>query len=167
MSEAGVNRGAQFVADDKAFAVTRTFRYGDQEGEEMTFETNQAALMRAVDAWNDGNVESYLGLYDESIKLHAGTYDFPHKGAVAAMYKGFFAATSDLRLNIIEAFGDDDRLCARYAVDAIHTGELMGIAGTGKQISMIGITIMHFKDGRVVERWDVDNSAEVFAKLRG
>ena len=33
-------------------------------------------------------------------------------------------------------------------------------------LSMIGITVMHFEGGKVVERWDIDNSSEVFAELR-
>jgi predicted ester cyclase len=43
----------------------------------------------------------------------------------------------------------------------------MGIPPTGRQISIMGITIMHFEDGRVVERWDSDDSAEAFSRLRG
>jgi predicted ester cyclase len=111
-------------------------------------------------------VESYLELYDDRLRLHAGTYDFPDFHAVGNMYRGFFAATSDLRLTIDEAFGDEERLCARYTVTARHTGSLMGIPATGKPISIIGITVMHFDDGRVLERWDVDDSAEVFSRLR-
>jgi ketosteroid isomerase-like protein len=133
----------------------------------MDVEANEAALMRAVDAWNSGDVASYLELYAEGIKLHAGTYDFPDKKSVEGMYRGFFAATSDLRLEIHEAFGCEDNLAARYTVTGAHTGELMGIAPTGREISIEGITIMHFEDGKVVERWDIDDSAEAFSRLRG
>ena len=132
----------------------------------MSVKENTTALMRAVEAWNSGDVSSYVELYDEGIRLHAGNYDFPNKAAVEAMYKGMFAATSDLRLNILEVFGQDEKLCCRYSVDARHTGKLMGIEPTGKQFSIIGITVMHFEGERVVERWDVDNSSEVFADLR-
>jgi predicted ester cyclase len=72
------------------------------------------------------------------------------------MYTGFFVATSDLRLEIHETFGRDDKLAARYTVTGTHTGEQMGIPATGREISITGITIMHFEDGKVVERWDVD-----------
>jgi steroid delta-isomerase-like uncharacterized protein len=132
----------------------------------MGVKENEAALTRAVEAWNSGDVDSYMELYAENIRLHAGTYDFPDRSAVEGMYKGFHAATSDLRLDIHETIGHEDRLAARYTVTGTHTGELMGIPSTGKQISMTGVTIMHFEDGRVVERWDSDDSAEVFARLR-
>lgn len=133
----------------------------------MDAEQNATALMRAVEAWNSGDVDSYLELYADGIKLHAGTYDFPDKESVGGMYKGFFAATSDLRLDIHDTFGHEDKLAARYTVTGTHTGELMGIPPTGREISITGITIMHFEDGKVVERWDVDDSAEAFSRLRG
>jgi steroid delta-isomerase-like uncharacterized protein len=135
--------------------------------ESVQVKENEASLMRAVEAWNSGDVDSYLDLYAENIKLHAGPYDFPDKKSVEDMYKGFFAATSDLRLEIQEAFGQEDKLAARYTVTGTHTGELMGIPPTGREISIIGITIIHFEKGKVVERWDVDDSAEVFTRLRG
>jgi predicted ester cyclase len=133
----------------------------------MDVDTNEAALMRAVEAWNSGDVDSYMKLYAESIKLHSGTYDFPDKEAVERMYRGFHGATSHLRLDIHEKFGDGDKLAVRYTVTGTHTGELMGIPPTGGEISMTGITIMHFEDGAVVERWDADDSVEVLARLRG
>lgn len=130
-------------------------------------EPNEAALMRAVEAWNSGDVDSYMNLYDERLKLHAGSYDFPDKESVGNMYRGMFAGTSDVRLTIHEMFGHEEKLCARYTVTAKHTGELMGIAPTGATFSMSGITIMHFEDDRVVERWDVDDSAQVLSELGG
>jgi steroid delta-isomerase-like uncharacterized protein len=137
-----------------------------EKGDAMGVEQNAAALMRAVEAWNSGDVASYLELYAERINLHAGTYDFPDKKSVEGMYTGFFAATSGLRLEIHEAFGQEEKLAARYTVTGTHTGELMGIPPTGRDISIVGITIMHFEDGKVVERWDVDDSAEAFSGLR-
>jgi steroid delta-isomerase-like uncharacterized protein len=132
----------------------------------MSFERNEAALTEAVEAWNAGDVDAYLQLYDERLRLHAGTFDFPDKASAGDMYRGFFAATSDLRLTIHEAFGDGDRLAARYVVTGRHTGELMGIPATGTDIAITGITVMHFEDGKVLERWDADDSAEMFAGLR-
>ncbi|MGH2711755.1 MAG: ester cyclase [Actinomycetota bacterium] len=132
----------------------------------MGFEDNEKALMRAVEAWNAGDVDSYLELYADDIRLHAGTYEFPDRVEVAGMYKGFHAAVPGVQLEIHEAFGDGTKLVCRYTVRGTQTGELMGIAPTGNEISMTGITIMHFHGGRVVERWDSDDSAEVFSRLR-
>jgi hypothetical protein len=60
----------------------------------MGIKENEAALTRAVDAWNVGDTGSYMELYAENIELHAATYDFPDRRAVEGMCKGFHAATS-------------------------------------------------------------------------
>jgi steroid delta-isomerase-like uncharacterized protein len=137
-----------------------------RSGVAVDVQGSEAALMRAVEAWNSGDVDSYMELYAGNIRLHAGTYDFPDKKAVEGMYKGFHAATSDLRLDIHETFGDGERLAVRYTVTGTHNGELMGIPPTGRELSITGITVMHFEDGRVIERWDSDDSAEVLSRLR-
>jgi predicted ester cyclase len=132
----------------------------------MGFEENEAGLMRAVDAWNAGDVDTYMQLYSDDIELHAGTYDFPDRAAVEGMYKGFHAAVPGVQLEVHEAFGDGEKLVCRYTVRGTQTGDLMGIPPTGIEIAITGITIMHFEDERVVERWDSDDSAEVFSRLR-
>lgn len=132
----------------------------------MSVDKNDAALATAVDAWNAGDVEAYMQLYTADIRLHAGTYDFPDRAAVEGMYRGFHAAVPGVQLKIHETFGDGDRLAVRYTVTGRQTGDLMGIPPTGREISMTGITIMHFQGGKVAERWDSDDSAEVLSRLR-
>ena len=60
-----------------------------------------------------------------------------------------------------EAEGDE--VAARYVVYGTHQGEFMGIAATGKQITRAGITILHFRNGKCVERW---SQADTLGMLR-
>jgi steroid delta-isomerase-like uncharacterized protein len=133
----------------------------------MVEAANEASLSKAVEAWNSGNLERYLDLYAEDIKLHAGSLELPNKNSVRQMYSGMFDAVSDIRLEIHEFFGVEDKLSARYTVTAKHTGDLMGMPPSGKEFAINGITIMHFDRGKVTERWDVDDSFEVLSGLRG
>jgi steroid delta-isomerase-like uncharacterized protein len=138
-----------------------------EELEAEMVEANEASLSKAVEAWNSGNLERYLDLYAEDIKLHAGSLELPNKHSVRQMYSGMFDAVSDIRLEIHEVFGVEDKLSARYTVTAKHTGDLMGMPPSGKEFAINGITIMHFERGQVTERWDVDDSFEVLSGLRG
>jgi hypothetical protein len=36
----------------------------------MSVQSNEAALRKGIDAWNTGDLASYLDLYDEGIQLH-------------------------------------------------------------------------------------------------
>ena len=66
-----------------------------------------------------------------------------------------------------ETFGDGERLAVRYTVTGTHTGALMDISATSHEFSMTGITFMQFEKGRVVGRWDSDDSGEVLPNLQG
>jgi predicted ester cyclase len=41
----------------------------------------------------------------------------------------------------------------RFSVSGVNNGPFMGMPPTGKEISMDGITILAFRDGKCVERW--------------
>lgn len=46
-----------------------------------------------------------------------------------------------------------------------HRGELMGIAPTGREITMTDITILRIVDGKVVERWSEADSLGLLHQL--
>ena len=82
------------------------------------------------------------------------------------MYQGMFAATLDIHLNMLETFAQERSSVPDMRLTPATPGKLMGIEPTGTQFSMIGINVMHFEDGKVVERLDIDNSSEVFAGVK-
>ena len=46
---------------------------------------------------------------------------------------------------------EGDRVVARYSARGTHLGELMGIAPTGREITLTGIAIRRFSEGRIAE----------------
>ena len=50
-------------------------------------------------------------------------------------------------------FGEGNMVATRWTGRGTHTGELMGIPPTGKQVTVVGITISRVEDGKVVEEW--------------
>ena len=48
---------------------------------------------------------------------------------------------------------EGDKVVTRYTVSSIHQGEFFGVAATGEQITMSGISIDRFEDGKMVEEW--------------
>lgn len=46
-----------------------------------------------------------------------------------------------------------DRVVSRWTRRGTHAGELEGIPATGKDVTVSGITISRFVDGRIVEEW--------------
>ena len=46
-----------------------------------------------------------------------------------------------------------------------HTGELMGVPATGKEVRVRGVEIWRVADGRIAERWGVVDVAGLLAQL--
>jgi steroid delta-isomerase-like uncharacterized protein len=114
---------------------------------------NESNLQRALEAWNAGDLEGHLELYDDSIKLHGYSPEPMGKDEVRGFYAGIHQAFDGPQLTFHEVFGAGDRLVIRFTMTGTHRGEFMGIPPTAREVSVDGITILHFRDGRCVERW--------------
>lgn len=60
-------------------------------------------------------------------------------------------AFPDYRTEIEDQFADGDRVVIRWRSSGTHLGEFQGIAPTGKKITVSGITISRFADGKIAE----------------
>lgn len=66
------------------------------------------------------------------------------------MYRNAFA---DFRLTIEDIIAEGETVMARWTCRGAHKGELNGIAPTGKQISISGVTVARVASGKIVEGW--------------
>jgi steroid delta-isomerase-like uncharacterized protein len=48
---------------------------------------------------------------------------------------------------------EDDLVVEQFTASGTHQGDLMGVPGTGREISLPGINIFRVRDGRITERW--------------
>jgi steroid delta-isomerase-like uncharacterized protein len=65
----------------------------------------------------------------------------------------FRNAVPDLTYTIEDQIAEGDKVVSRYTVSGTHQGEFFGVAGTGERITMSGISIDRFEDGKMVEEW--------------
>ncbi|MBC2864137.1 ester cyclase [Streptomyces mexicanus] len=60
----------------------------------------------------------------------------------------------DSAFTIEDVLAQDDRACARWSWSATHEGEFLGIAPTGRRVTMTGMTLVRFGDnGKIAELW--------------
>ena len=100
--------------------------------------------------WNQGKLE----LVDELVAPGCRTHDPAAPGGefagpegvkqLVAMYRSAFPDTEFELKDLIE---QGDKVVARITATGTHKGTLMGIAPTGKRVSIGGIMITQFRDG--------------------
>lgn len=122
-------------------------------------EENKALVRRIVDeAWNEGKLEVIDEAFASDYQEHT-----PRPGRELGIegYKGGItvmrAAFPDLFLDVHEVIAEHDRIALRYTLRGTHDGELMGIPPSGKRVSSDGMVFARFDNGKVVERWGVQD----------
>jgi predicted ester cyclase len=113
----------------------------------------QEALSAALDSWNAGDLDGYLHLYDEGIRLHGYSPKPMGKAQVRGFYEEIFSAFDTPALSVDEVLWDGDVCAIRFAMTGRHVQEFMGVPATGTAITLPGITILHFRGDRVIERF--------------
>ena len=112
----------------------------------MAVETNKAALATAVEAWNAGNGDRYLALYDPVITHHGlGPEPFDEQ-ANRSFYQALWDAFPGARLTVDDVVGEGDKLAVRFHITGEHKGEFMGVPATGRPFVIRGHTTMAFRN---------------------
>lgn len=75
-------------------------------------------------------------------------------------------ALSGLDVIIHDQVAEGDKVTTRKTIVGEHTGALMGVAPTGRAVSIDVIDIVRVEHGRYAEHWGVNTLAAVLAQLR-
>ena len=127
--------------------------------------SSQDALAAAHSSWNAGDLDGYLRLYDETIRLHGYSPEPMAKDAVRGFYAAIFAAFDSPQLEFHEVRWDGGACSIRFTMTGRHVGEFMGVPATGNDIALPGITILHFAGNRVVERFSQTDMLGLLVQL--
>ena len=65
--------------------------------------------------------------------------------------RAFLTGFSDLVVSVEDTIAEGDKVVAHWTCRGTHTGELRGIAPTGKQVTWTGIAIYRFSGGKIEE----------------
>jgi steroid delta-isomerase-like uncharacterized protein len=79
--------------------------------------------------------------------------------------RAMLAAFSDRRVTIADQLLDGDKVATHWRATARHTGDFQGIPATGREVSLVGISIDRIAGGRIVESWEVTDDAGLLRQL--
>lgn len=135
----------------------RRRRRGEQtEGSRQMSETNKTISRRLVEeAFNQGKYDVIEELVAPTFVNHdPATGDMKGPQGAREQIELYRSAFPDLKITIEEQIAEGDLVATRWTAKGTHKGELMGIAPTGKESTVTGLTIDKIKDGKIVESWN-------------
>ena len=106
------------------------------------------------DAWDAG-----LDVLDELFADDHVYHDplTPHlptgPDGVRAAIDALLTTMPDGALTIDDSIEDADSLVARWTLTGTHTGQLMGMAPSGRVATISGVSIFRFRGDRIAETW--------------
>lgn len=124
-------------------------------------------VRRIVDeAWNQGKLaivdEAFASDYEEHNPRPGQDPGIDgYKGGVAMMR----AAFPDLSLDVHDIITEGDRVAVLYTLHGTHHGELMGVPASGQRVSSDGMVFARIRDGRVIERWGVQDMLTLLQQI--
>lgn len=131
----------------------------------MSAAEHKALIRRIVDSFNTGDLDTAEPCFSEDFVDHGRPFLPPGRQALRAFYEGMSQAIADFRITVEDMVAEGDRVVVRAVATGRHVGELMGIPATGRQFTLHVIDINRIVDGRIVERWAVQDDLGLLQQL--
>ena len=119
-------------------------------------DTNKNVIRRLFDeVWNKGHQPVADELFAQNYSHHDSSTPDVGRGPESekkrvTVYRNAFP---DIRLTIEDIISEGETVTVRWSCHGTHKGDLNGIAPTGKQVAISGISIARFTNGKMVEGW--------------
>jgi steroid delta-isomerase-like uncharacterized protein len=119
-------------------------------------ELNKKVVRRLFEeVWNKGNLPLADELFTPNYAHHDASTPDVGRGPESEKKRATLYRTAfpDIRLNIEDIIAEGETVMARWSCRGTHKGDLSGIAPTGKQFNISGVSIARFADGKMAEGW--------------
>jgi predicted ester cyclase len=115
----------------------------------------------------EGNAAAFQELMAPDFVNHAAPQGMPNGSE--SMWNTFEhilrPALSGLTVTIHDQIAEGDKVTTRKTIAGTHTGPLMGVQATGREVAISVIDIVQVRDGRYVAHWGLNNLGSVLDVL--
>lgn len=135
----------------------------------MSTSDNESTYRRlTTEVWEQGDLDRIDELVAEDYELHdpsmpAGDWPTGREGyrMMAEMGSGVF---EDASIDIEQLISADDYVVARWRMTGTHVGEMGKVDPSNEEVTVTGIEICRFEDGRLAESWQEVNMLDLLTR---
>ena len=128
----------------------------------------ESCVYRWLAAGDAGQVDVFDDLMHGDAVVHAPRgLSTSSRDEEKAVWREALAAMPDLRHEVQEVVVDGDVEMARVVVTGSLARDFAGIEGTGRGFQIDQAVIVHLRDGRITEAWEIADIAALEVQVRG
>lgn len=133
----------------------------------MSAEENKVLLRRYIEeVLNQGNIEAVDKFFAADCVDHtAPPGTAPGATGIRQLLTETLAAFSNIHATIEDIIAEENKVVTRFTARGTHTGEFLGIAPTGKEVSLMQISIDRVSGGKIVEHWGLADQIALMQQL--
>jgi steroid delta-isomerase-like uncharacterized protein len=124
------------------------------EESEMSSDDNKSRNLRWIQAFNERDWAAEAACRTADYVAHMSGMPVPLDAVGwAGFMQAFTTALPDAQIAVHGSLGERDLVSSRWTITGTHRGDFQGVPPTGRQVTMNGIDISRFVDGKVAEHW--------------
>lgn len=131
----------------------------------MSTEENKATLRRHVEVFNTGDLSIVDELIAPNYVLHYSGNEYKGPEGFKQIVTGARNAFPDLHYTIDDMVAEGDWVAVRYTMTGTFTGEMGGIAPTGKHVTVPEAIFYRFEGGKEVEALPFSDQLSFYQQL--
>jgi steroid delta-isomerase-like uncharacterized protein len=122
-------------------------------GNDMTMVDSHNIAQKFVDFVTEGQLDDPSIFSPDFVYHNPNGVEFDLASS-AETVKAFFAAIPDHKTTIEDQLSDGDKFAYRWTTRGHQLGVMQGLPPTGKEVAIIGVTIIRLADDKIAEVWD-------------
>ena len=128
----------------------------------------ESVIARWLTAGDAGDLDAFDALLHADVVVHAPAgLSTKNAEAEKAVWREALAAMPGLRHEVQEVVCAGDVEMARVVVTGTLRADFGGVRGSGRSFRMDQAVIVHLRDGRIVEAWEIADVAALREQVAG
>lgn len=133
----------------------------------MSDENKEVVRRFNIEVIQNGSEAAFHALMSPDFMNHATPPGMPQgpESMWNTFEKVLRPALSNLKVVIHDQIAEADKVTTRKTISGIHSGTLLGVPATGRELTISVIDIVRIEGGRYAEHWGLNTLSNVIATL--
>ena len=120
----------------------------------MAAEQNKIIARRYIEeVWSDGKIEAADAIINEDFLFHGPIREVEGIEAFKQFVAAIHSTFPDINFTVEDLAAEEEKVAIRWEMTGTHNSEFMGIAATGKQFTVKGVTFARLFNEKMSEAW--------------